>query len=83
MKFESKSDQMYDWLKSIHNMMVGIMMAVGIGLGLLVFAVTQNWIFVPVLFVVSFAYPLAENIRRRILFRKNNQEVAQKLDAVI
>ncbi len=36
MKFENKTEQMYDWLKSIHNMMVGIMMAVGVGLGLLV-----------------------------------------------
>ena len=70
MKFDNKQDQIYDWLKSIHNMIVGIMLVVGFGAGILVWHFTGNWIFLPICFVGSFAFPLADNIRRRVLHHK-------------
>jgi hypothetical protein len=77
MKFENKTDQIYDWLKSIHNMLVGVMMSIGIGIGFFVFYLTDNWLVIPLCCIGSFAFPLAENIRRRIIFKlniKNNSE---------
>jgi hypothetical protein len=80
MKFESKSDQIYDWLKSIHNMLVGVMMSVGIGIGFLVYHLTDNWLVIPLCFLGSFIYPLGENIRRRILFRRVNSELSREIN---
>ncbi len=62
----SKQDQQYDYIESIHNMVISIMLMIGIALGFYIYYITGYLIAVPLCLIGSFIYPLGDSIRRRI-----------------
>lgn len=71
MRFNSKDEQIYDWQHSQHNILISIMVMMGIGVGFLVYDITGFWVAIPICIMGSFAFPLGDNIRRRIMHKKN------------
>lgn len=67
-KFKS---QLFEWMESMHKMVMGVMLTHGLLFGIIAYYVFHKWYMIPLFFVVSFIYPLAENLRRKIMRKKN------------
>ena len=66
MSFKDKLEQMYDWVSSMHNVLISIMIMISLGVGFYIYHITNQWYAIPLCVVCGFVFPLAENIRRRV-----------------
>jgi hypothetical protein len=66
MKSLSKSDQALDYIASMHNMVIIIMLLIGLGVGFLIYHYTGKWYAVLLCFFGSFLYPLVDKFWRQI-----------------
>lgn len=68
----NKSEQLYDYIESMHNMMIATMLTVSVILGVFGWFFTKNWALAVLCYVAVWAYPAFDNIRRRV--RRSRKE---------
>jgi hypothetical protein len=75
MEIDKHSHQIYEWMQSMHRMVLGLMLFIGLAVGVFFFYLTKQWAAIPICFVLSFVYPLGENIKRKVTHKNNDKSI--------
>ena len=79
MDISKQSNQVYEWMESTHRMVLGLMLFIGLAVGVFFFYLTKEWAAIPICFFLSFVYPMAENIKRKIMRKHKGGDASRTI----